>query len=63
MIIFHNVVYIFAGNYMRLNLNMPKKLPRRQGGHQFFHKDSPLTELGLHEAYLTGQYIYHEQSY
>ena len=43
------------GYYHRRNLNMPKELPKRQGGPQEFVKDSPITESGLFQAWLTGE--------
>ncbi|XP_076801111.1 ubiquitin-associated and SH3 domain-containing protein B-like [Clavelina lepadiformis] len=43
------------GKYHRKNLNMPKKLPGRCGGPSDFNHDSPITEMGLHQAFLTGQ--------
>lgn len=43
------------GNYKPFNLNMPKYLPNREGGHQEFRDDTPLTELGYHHAVLTGR--------
>lgn len=43
------------GNYHRKNINMPQKIPKRPGGPKDFHRDTPLTEIGLHQAYLTGQ--------
>lgn len=43
------------GNYHRKNINMPQKIPKRRGGPKDFHRDSPLTEMGLHQAFLTGQ--------
>nr|XP_039248084.1 ubiquitin-associated and SH3 domain-containing protein B-like [Styela clava] len=43
------------GNYHRKNINMPQKIPKRPGGPKDFHRDTPLTEMGLHQAFLTGQ--------
>ena len=34
---------------------MPKELPKRRGGPQDFCRDSPITELGLFQARLTGE--------
>ncbi|XP_041470818.1 ubiquitin-associated and SH3 domain-containing protein B-like [Lytechinus variegatus] len=43
------------GKYQRKNLNMPKKVPQRPGGAQDFKKDSPITEMGVYQARMTGE--------
>uniref|UniRef100_F6PWD4 Protein UBASH3A homolog n=1 Tax=Ciona intestinalis TaxID=7719 RepID=F6PWD4_CIOIN len=43
------------GHYHRKNLNMPQKIPKRVGGPEDFNHDSPITEMGLYQAFLTGQ--------
>jgi len=43
------------GNYFRHNINMPVRLPKRKGYPNTFHRDSPITEMGSHQAYLSGQ--------
>lgn len=47
--------YFFAGKYQRKNLNMPKRVPQRPGGGQDFKKDSPITEIGVYQARMTGK--------
>ncbi|XP_012156210.1 protein UBASH3A homolog isoform X3 [Ceratitis capitata] len=42
-------------NYLRKDLNMPKKLPRRQRSPEGWQNDSPLTNIGLFQAKLTGE--------
>ncbi|XP_054737234.1 ecdysteroid-phosphate phosphatase isoform X1 [Anastrepha obliqua] len=42
-------------NYVRKDLNMPKKLPRRQRCPEGWQNDSPLTNIGLYQAKLTGE--------
>lgn len=44
-----------SGRYIRFNLNMPKKMPRRENPKYEFRLDPPLTEMGLHQAKLTGE--------
>ena len=43
------------GQYIRLNLNMPKDLPERAGGPSEFLMDPPITQCGLYVAKLTGE--------
>ncbi|XP_017482155.1 PREDICTED: protein UBASH3A homolog [Rhagoletis zephyria] len=43
------------GNYVRKDLNMPKQLPRRQRCPEGWQNDSPLTNIGLYQAKLTGE--------
>ena len=42
----------FTGCYHRRNLNMPREVPRRSP--KEFVRDSPVTEMGLYQARLTG---------
>ena len=44
-----------TGNYLKKNINMPKKVPLRAGGPPCFNKDSPITEVGQFQARLTGK--------
>ncbi|CAF2510177.1 unnamed protein product [Rotaria sp. Silwood2] len=44
-----------AGNYHRINLNMPLSLPRRRNPFRDFIADSPITEIGTSQARLTGE--------
>ncbi|SPP86528.1 protein UBASH3A homolog [Drosophila guanche] len=43
------------GNYMRQDLNMPKRLPRRRYSPRGWQNDSPLTNVGVFQANLIGQ--------
>ncbi|XP_021693348.1 protein UBASH3A homolog isoform X1 [Aedes aegypti] len=49
------VPYCFdqTGNYIRKDLNMPKSLPQRISAQ--WKRDSPLTNMGLYQARLTGE--------
>nr|XP_029708278.1 protein UBASH3A homolog isoform X2 [Aedes albopictus] len=42
-----------TGNYIRKDLNMPKSLPQRISAQ--WKRDSPLTNMGLYQARLTGE--------
>ena len=44
-----------SGFYTRRNLNMPKDIPKRKGGPGDYAKDSPITEMGVYQAKLTGE--------
>ncbi|KAF5304891.1 hypothetical protein FQR65_LT00775 [Abscondita terminalis] len=44
-----------AGNYLRKDLNMPLQLPVRQLGPRGYMKDTPLTQMGIHQGLLTGE--------
>lgn len=46
-----------SGRYRRLDLNMPKSLPIRVKPQQVWKFDSPLTCMGSHQAYLTGDML------
>lgn len=46
------------GTYHRRNLNMPKRLPTRNGGPETFAQDSPITEIGACQARLTGESLF-----
>lgn len=48
------VCFDAAGKYTRRDLNMPMTVPERGGGFQDYAKDSPLTNIGLYQATLTG---------
>ncbi|XP_071959698.1 ubiquitin-associated and SH3 domain-containing protein B-like [Antedon mediterranea] len=43
------------GKYVRKNINMPRKVPDRAGSPQTFMHDSPITEMGLFQARMTGE--------
>ncbi|KAI8119730.1 Protein UBASH3A like protein [Lucilia cuprina] len=45
-------------NYMRKDLNMPKTLPKRNNCPDGWQNDSPLTNIGLHQASLIGEALY-----
>lgn len=42
------------GEYKRLDLNLPKSLPKRNAPLSAWQNDSPLTMIGVHQARLTG---------
>lgn len=44
-----------AGNYIRKDLNMPYYLPKRKQGPKAYHKDTPLTNVGVYQATLVGE--------
>ncbi|CAF0839034.1 unnamed protein product [Didymodactylos carnosus] len=43
------------GNYQRMNLNMPVTVPKRRNPWRDFLGDSPVTEIGMAQARLTGE--------
>lgn len=45
------------GKYRPYNLNHPMTLPIRHDGMEGYGSDSPLTEMGLVRAYLTGEQL------
>ncbi|XP_067616519.1 ecdysteroid-phosphate phosphatase isoform X3 [Eurosta solidaginis] len=45
-------------NYVRKDLNMPKSLPKRQRCPDGWQNDSPLTNIGLYQAKLTGEALF-----
>ncbi|XP_030370891.1 protein UBASH3A homolog [Scaptodrosophila lebanonensis] len=49
------------GNYVRKDLNMPKNLPRRKNSPEGWQNDSPLTNVGLFQARLTGEALLEAQ--
>ncbi|KAH8414188.1 hypothetical protein KR215_000146 [Drosophila sulfurigaster] len=49
------------GNYMRKDLNMPKVLPQRKHSPEGWQNDSPLTNVGLYQARLTGEALHEAQ--
>ncbi|KAH8417553.1 hypothetical protein KR222_001804 [Zaprionus bogoriensis] len=49
------------GNYMRKDLNMPKVLPHRQNSPDGWQNDSPLTNVGVFQARLTGEALLEAQ--
>lgn len=49
------------GNYMRKDLNMPKVLPHRKISPDGWQNDSPLTNVGVYQARLTGEALLEAQ--
>lgn len=51
------IPYCFDENstYVRKDINMPLNLPERQLGPKGYIKDSPLTNIGIHQATLVGE--------
>ncbi|XP_037940920.1 protein UBASH3A homolog isoform X2 [Teleopsis dalmanni] len=45
-------------NYVRQDLNMPKELPKRKKCPKGWRNDSPLTNIGLYQAKLTGEAMF-----
>lgn len=45
------------GVYRSLDLNMPKKLPFRKNAADAWRSDSPITNIGVHQAFLTGDML------
>jgi len=52
-----------SGNYHRINLNMPMSLPNRRNPFRDFIGDSPITEIGINQARLTGEALANTDSY
>lgn len=54
-----NHCFTTEGVYCRLDLNMPKILPRRDADHLVYpwRFDSPITNIGLHQARLSGEML------
>lgn len=44
-----------TGRYIRKDLNMPVQLPNRENQPDGWSKDSPLTNIGVYQAILTGE--------
>lgn len=47
-----------SGKYIRKDLNMPDSLPQRKQGPKGYHKDAPLTKVGMFQATLVGEGAY-----
>ncbi|PAV64201.1 hypothetical protein WR25_22023 [Diploscapter pachys] len=46
-----------TGRYKPYDINLPRHLPKREGGQRAFEHDTPLTEIGYLQSKLTGRAI------